>query len=52
MVIVELKVNFVMYKAIAKCEGKILTPLISVGIFKVKLETSLQCLIKTITDRI
>lgn len=39
------------YKAIAKCEGKILTPLISVGIFKVKLETSLQCLIKTITDR-
>nr|3ETI_A Chain A, macro domain of Non-structural protein 3 [Feline infectious peritonitis virus (strain 79-1146)]3ETI_B Chain B, macro domain of Non-structural protein 3 [Feline infectious peritonitis virus (strain 79-1146)]3ETI_C Chain C, macro domain of Non-structural protein 3 [Feline infectious peritonitis virus (strain 79-1146)]3ETI_D Chain D, macro domain of Non-structural protein 3 [Feline infectious peritonitis virus (strain 79-1146)]3ETI_E Chain E, macro domain of Non-structural protein 3 [F len=39
------------YKAIAKCDGKILTPLISVGIFKVKLEVSLQCLLKTVTDR-
>nr|UVJ89041.1 replicase polyprotein 1a [Transmissible gastroenteritis virus] len=39
------------YKAIAKCEGKILTPLISVGIFNVRLETSLQCLLKTVNDR-
>ncbi|AEK25520.1 polyprotein orf1ab [Feline coronavirus UU54] len=39
------------YKAIAKCDGKILTPLISVGLFKVKLEVSLQCLLKTVTDR-
>nr|UHA57785.1 ORF1b [Canine coronavirus] len=47
---VEAKLNNV-YKAIAKCEGKILTPLISVGIFSVKLETSLQCLLKTVDDR-
>nr|QJI07127.1 ORF1a polyprotein [Canine coronavirus] len=47
---VEAKLNNV-YKAIAKCEGKILTPLISVGIFSVKLETSLQCLLKTVNDR-